>query len=231
MENIQWSLESVVRKISDENYEQSFACCRFWFDIAQTYHHIPPDLLFNAILNNRGSAIKGEHGEFIHPTAHLIFRFASDAESDPILAPHSAGLQSRLCARILQEFFSGNPGYIRGMEARSWDDSARQFYATTQLIARWANLGYVEEAAVRSHILQSLISHPNIHDHQADALITLFGLAGATFEVYVDPSVVNRCFELLKDHCSREPVGRETADVRQWRVARLERVQVRTFAW
>jgi hypothetical protein len=65
---------------------------------------------------------------------------------------------------------------------------------------RWANLGYVEEDAVRSHILQSLISHPDIHDHQADALITLFKLAGATFDAYVDPSVANRCLGLLKDH-------------------------------
>ena len=45
---------------------------------------------------------------------------------------------------------------------------------------------------------QSLISQPALWDHQADALIILFKLAGATFEAYADPSVVDRCFELLK---------------------------------
>lgn len=58
----------------------------------------------------------------------------------------------------------------------------------------------MEEDAVRSHIPQSHISHPYIHDHQADALIVLFKLAGVMFDAYIDPSVVNRCFELLKDH-------------------------------
>ena len=40
--------------------------------------------------------------------AHLIVRFVSDAESDHLLAPHSSELQSRLCARILREFFNMN---------------------------------------------------------------------------------------------------------------------------
>ena len=232
MENIQWSLDSVVRNISDENYEQSLACCRFWFDIAQTYHQIPSDMLFNAILNNRGrDSMKWERGETIHPTAHLILRFASDVESDPILAPYHTGLQSRLCVRILQDFFSGNPGRVRGMQTGSWDDVSQDFWANTHLIARWANLGDVEEAAIRNHVLQSLISHLNMEDHQASALMILFKVAGATFEAYVGSSVVDRCFELLKDHCSRDPVVREVESVRAWRVAKLERVQVRAFSW
>ena len=78
--------------------------------------------------------------------------------------------------------------------------SCQEFYADVNLIARWANLGYVEEAAIRSHILQSLVSHPTLHDHQAWALIILFKLAGATFGAFADPSVVDRCFELLKNH-------------------------------
>jgi hypothetical protein len=200
MENIQWSLESVVRKISDQNYEQSFARCRFWFDIAQTYHQIPSDLLLNVILNNRGRDwTRVERGEFTHTTAHLILRFAGDIESDPIFAPHNVGLQSRLCARILKDFFSGNLGCVRGIETGHWDDFARDFCANTHLISRWVNLGYVEEAAIRNHILQSLISHPNMNRYQANALIILFKLAGATFGAYVDPSVIDRCFELLRD--------------------------------
>ena len=38
-----------------------------------------------------------------------------------------------------------------------------------------------------------------------DALIILFKLAGATFEAYADPSVVDRCFELLKGHRYNPP--------------------------
>jgi hypothetical protein len=229
MENIQWSLDSVVRKISDENYDQSFACCRFWFDIAQTYHQLPSDLLFNAILNNIGKdSLKWERAESIYATAHLILRFASDVELDPILAPHNIGLQSRLCARIIKDFFSGNLGCVRGVEMDSWDDVALNFHAITHLIARWANLGYVEEAAIRNHILQSLISHPNMNRYQADALMILFKVAGATFEAYASPSVVDRCFELLKDLCSRDVADSKTTS--PWRVARLERVQVRMFA-
>jgi len=74
------------------------------------------------------------------------------------------------------------------------------FCADTNLIAHWANLGYVEEHSIRNHILQSLISHPTLYDHQADALVILFKLAGTTFGAYTDPSVVDRCFELLKDY-------------------------------
>jgi len=143
--------------------------------------------------------------ELIHPTAHLILRFASDAESDHIFAPHSSGLQTRLCAKILPEFFDSNLTVVWHKNGGSWDDDKHYyilqgFYANINLIARWANLGYVGEAAIRNHILQSLISHPTLHDHQADALIILFKLAGATFGVYTDLSVVNRCFELLKGY-------------------------------
>ena len=74
------------------------------------------------------------------------------------------------------------------------------FYTNTNLIARYINLGYLEQAVIRNQILQSLTSHPRLGDHQADALIILFKLAGATFEAYADPSVVNRCFKLLKGH-------------------------------
>ena len=75
-----------------------------------------------------------------------------------------------------------------------------QFLADANFVAHWVNLGYVEESAIRNHILQALISHPKLYDHQAGALIILFKLAGATFQKYADPSVVDRCFELLEAH-------------------------------
>jgi len=74
------------------------------------------------------------------------------------------------------------------------------------LIAHCANLGYIEENTIRSHILQSLISHHKLHDHQANALAALFKIAGATFGAYADPAVIDRCFELLKKHQYRDGV-------------------------
>ena len=208
MEEIDKVLDSVLGQLSDENYAQSLNLYRFWFDIGQTHYQIPSDRIFDGIWNNRrkGSKIKLGSGELIHSTAHLILRFASDAESDPILAPHSSGLRSRLCTRFLQEFFSDNLEAVQS--------GRRPGYNVINFVAHWANLGYVEETAIRNHILQSLISHPTLHDHQAYALLILFKLAGATFEAYADPSVVDHCFELLKNHRTYDPqqgydVGKE----------------------
>jgi len=58
---------------------------------------------------------------------------------------------------------------------------------------------------IRNHILQSLISHPTLRYHQAYVLIILFKLAGPTFEAYADPSVVDRCFEFLKNYRLYDP--------------------------
>lgn len=47
------------------------------------------------------------------------------------------------------------------------------------------NLGYAEEAAIRTYTLQSLInvSYLKLHGHQADAFIILSKLAGAIFAI------------------------------------------------
>ena len=197
---IEQTLRSV--SLSDEHYAKSFASFRFWFDIGHTYHQVPSDQIFNAIWNGRrATSIDSESGKLIHSTAHLVLRFASDAESDHTLALHSSGLQRRLCTRSLREFFTDN---LMTVVSRT-SDVMPDFYTDVNLIACWANLGYVEENAIRNHILQSLISHYKLYDHQANALIILFKLAGATFEAYADPSVVNRCFELLRDHKYHNP--------------------------
>ncbi|KAF9646046.1 hypothetical protein BDM02DRAFT_3189170 [Thelephora ganbajun] len=199
---------SWVDILSDQTYEQSLAFYRLWFDVGHTYPQIPSDKVSDAIWNSRLSSVLDPErdGKLIHPTAHLILRFASDAESDHILAPHSAGLKSRLCARGLRQFFDGNLANVQYKENSYGRDSSVlwQFPADTNLIAHWANIGYIAETAIRNHILQSLISYPKLYDHQADALIILFKLAGATFGIYADPSVVNRCFELLKGHYGRD---------------------------
>ena len=197
MNYVDSALGSVVSQLSDENYAHSLAFCHLWFDIGQTHDQTPTDRLFDAIWNNRwmgSSTINPTKGKLINSAAQMIVRFAGDAESDHLLSPHNSRLQTRLCAQTLREFFNNNLRICCG------NGNGDNICADANLIAHWANLGYVEEAVIRNHILQSLISHPKLYDHQADALIILFKLAGTTFEAYADPSVVNRCFELLKDH-------------------------------
>ena len=95
-------------------------------------------------------------------------------------------------------------------------DWVNRFISEANLIACWANLGCVEESAIHNHILQSLISKPvpKLYDHQVDAIIVLFRIAGATFEAYADPSVVDRCFELLKDHYNHNSTKGQLVQVR-----------------
>jgi hypothetical protein len=230
MVNIREALSSAIGKISDQNYKQTFAFYRFWFDTGQIYHQIPSDLILNTILDSRAANSRDpSSGEFIHATASLIPRFVRDAESDQILALHCSGLQSRLYTTILQGFFSGNLAFVRGKATGRWEGATSYFYANTNLTAHLANHGYVEEAAILNRILQSLISHPSgLYGHQADALIILFKLAGATFGAYADPSVVDRCFELLKGCYSRDWTGNESSSMRSVRVAKEKLVQVRT---
>ena len=200
MGSIQEGLGGLVRDISDQNYDQSFACYRLWSEISQTYSQNHPDQVFDSICDNRtSSAIDHKSGKLIHPTAHLIVRFASDAESDRILAPQSVGLRGRLCARILRDFFEKNMTLVQ-----DWRSDVA-FYSDVNFVAHWANLGYVEEATIRDHILQSLISHPRLRYHQANALAILFKLAGATFANCVNPAVVDRCFELLEGYRLENP--------------------------
>ena len=198
------ALGPVVNNLSDQNYAESLVFYRFWLGIGQTYHQIsPPDLIFDTTWGNRGTgSIVSREGKLIHSTAHLIARLASDAKSDHLLAPNTSGLQNLPSTRTLGEFFKNNLRIVGGSGG-----NPVSFCVDANFIAHWANLGYVEEAAIRNHILQSLISHPKLYDHQADALIILFKLAGATFEAYTDPSVVDRCFELLKDHSYNPPYG------------------------
>ena len=196
MENIRGALGSVFYNLSDQHYEQSFSYFRFWFGIGQTYSQISPDLIFDTIYGSRTKSSSDKYS--IYPTAHSILRFVSGVESDPILAPHSVGLRTRFCTRVLQEFFDSDLRALYGY-GRPYDS----YYLDVNIVAHCVNLGYLDEDTIRSHILQSLISHNKLYDHQADALIILFKIAGATFGAYADPAVVDRCFVLLKNHQSR----------------------------
>ena len=228
MESIDRALGSVVDKLHDGNYSESFAFYRFWFDIAQNHHQVPSDQIFDAIWKNRGtSSMDPGSCKVILSTAHLVLRFARDAELDDILAPYSSGLQSRLSASSLRDFFSNNVAAVWYKETGAYSGGAQAEFSTdTNLIAHWTNLGYVEEAVIRNQILQSLISHPKLWDHQVDALITLFKVAGATFERYADPSVVDRCFELLKGHDYCAPYPTYDSRYHEYPRIRKELVQV-----
>jgi len=193
MENIQVTLNKKIAGLSDKNYEQSLAFFRLWFEIAHTHSTISPDAVLGALRTFRTTSFS--ESDPINPTAHLILRFAGDAESDHILAPHCVELRRRLCAETLRRFFDTDLGYVYCNRC-DWE----RFHADVNLVAHCINSGYVEEAVIRNHILQSLISHPTLLNYQAYALIILFKLAGATFGAYADPSVIDRCFELLVGH-------------------------------
>ena len=206
-EDIQVALGLVVQRLTRQNYDQSFAFYRFWFGLAKTHSLTTPDQIFDAIWSSRRT-IPLWDDEFDHSVPPLILRFASDAESDGILAPYSVGLCNRICASFLREFFAIN---MRGCgDAGLTDGDGWLFCANVIFVAHLVDMGHVEEAVVRDHILQSLISHPmGQSKHQVFALVILFEFAGAIFEKYVDPSVVDRCFELFNDPYAQECMGNQ----------------------
>jgi hypothetical protein len=206
MSNIEGALGSVVGALTEEKYEQSLASYCFLFELAQTYFQVPSDLVFDSIWKHRWRLPSTDNGLF-YPTSHLILRFASDAESDSILASQSAGLRSRLCRTILREFLNVGLGLLSG--------SGGDLNLLTNLVAHGANLGFIEETAIRQHILQLLTvtTLPMLHDYQMHALCVLFERAGATFDAYTDPSVVDRCFKLLRDYSNVNSWRREQIQV------------------
>jgi len=189
MIHIQTVLDKTIAGLSDQNYEKSFAFLRLWLGIAHTHSTIPPDAILHALQTYYRT--RSLPHNLVDSAAHLILRFAGDAESDHI--PHSTGLRSRLCTEALRVFFDTDLAVMYG--GSSWTNS---YYADANIIAHCVNLGWVEEAVIRDQILQSLISHPTLSNHQVYTLVILFKTAGATFETYADPTAIDRCFETLK---------------------------------
>ena len=70
-------------------------------------------------------------------------------ESDPIIAPHSTELRSHLYVRIFQAFVNSNSSVVKSHYKRALG----YFHMDVNPTAHCANLGYVEEDAVRSYIL------------------------------------------------------------------------------
>jgi len=138
-------------------------------------------------------------GKLIHDNVPLLLRFISDAELEPVFSTYANGLHDRWCSGSLQEFFWKNLYYTpgeRSIYAKSRDFCA--FYTRVNLIAHWVNLGHVKLEDVRDRILQSLTFQPTVHPHQLNSLMILLKISGATFAAYVDPSVMDRCCDLLK---------------------------------
>jgi hypothetical protein len=181
MLSIESALSSVVCGSSEKTYEKSLEVYRFRFELCRAYSQLPFDLIFDSIWKHRDRV--SSPNPYLFPNCHLILRFANDAESDAVLASHSAGLRNRFCASVLQEFFDLGMSSLDG-----------HFLLDASLVAHAANLGYIEEFTIRNHILQSLILYPSPDKRQVEALVILFRIAGATFGEYVDSSVIDRCF-------------------------------------
>ena len=136
-------------------------------------------------------------GKLIHDSVHLLLRFITDAELDPIFSTHAIGLHDRFRRESLEEFFKQSLRYIPDNGTTFNSEQFCEFYTRVNLIAHWANLGYVGLEDVRGRILQSLTFQPTVHPHQLNSLMILLKISGATFAAYVDPSVMDRCCDLL----------------------------------
>jgi len=228
MSNLRGILHNLIKDLSEENYDRTFSQYRFWLDLGTTHGHIGSnqvnDDLKQIVWSN---PLEADDEKLIHPTAHLFFRFTEDMKADKAMSERVSGFHERLCAEAVSSFFEENLntnkmhreqaptfGLTKHVNKSNMSQVQALFLTRTNLIARWTNLGYVKEAVIRNHILQSLISLPKLHDHQANALIILFTLAGATFGAYTDPSVIDRCFELLNGHYDiRDSAKRKLVDV------------------
>ena len=194
--NVSETLQNLVKNISEQNYDETLVQYRFWLDLGTAHGHIPKDQVNNDAwkITSLDRSVN-EGARLIHPTLDLFFRFVGDMEYK-IASRCASTYHKNHCTEKVSRCFERNLGLLKS--TGGWQKG--EFFLWMNLIARWANLGFVKEAVIRNHILQSLISLPKLYDHQADALIILFRLAGATFETYAEPSVFDRSFQLLQNH-------------------------------
>ena len=214
MSCFQPTLRDLIEKLTEKNYDESFTQYCFWLGIGSAHGHITSNDQVNGDISRIALPGALKNSELIHPTTHFLVRFIRDIEADQRFYRYTSRLHQERCASGLYRFFESNLSLAR---SSSYGNTSNAFLTDVNLIAHWANLGCVEEEIIRDRILQSLISHPKLYEHQADALIVLFKLAGATFGAYADPPVVDRCIELLRSNC------RDSVKVRLTQVcARLE---------
>jgi len=207
--DISWPLVKLLYGLSEANYGSTFSAYRFWIELGAAHGGVSNDQLYNDILSctttgpdlvtlgwswgsSTGTWRYTATGQPIHSNAHLLLRFTTDAELDPTLSTYAIGLHDRLCRELLKQFFKQSLDYISEAEATP------EFYTRVNFIAHWINLGFVSLEDVRDRILQSLTLQPTVYPHQLNSLTILLKISGATFAAYVDPSVMDRCCDLLK---------------------------------
>jgi hypothetical protein len=196
MQNIQKGLKATITNLPDKDWEKSLTYFRLWSEVGQTHFELPADLIFDTIYENRASG--SSNYTPIYPKASAILRLIDDIESDPTLAAQCAGFRSRFCAKILKNFFDNDMTVVHANSG--YGSVSNEYYADVNYIAHCANFGYLGENTIRTQILQSLISHARVYEHQLTALAILFKIAGATFNEYAGPTVINRCFEVFDSH-------------------------------
>ena len=201
-----WPSTNLLRTLSEENYDGLFSAYRHWIELEAARVGVTNRKLYNDVLGSTrpdlislpyvigGMWSNGVGGNLIHDKAQLLLRFISDAGQDPTLSTYAVGLHEQLCRSSLDEFFGQILAYILG----SSEAQLSEFYTRTNLIAHWVNLGYVKLKDVRDRILQSLTMNPTPLPYQLNSLMILLKISGATFAAYVDPSVMDRCCDLLK---------------------------------
>ena len=203
--------------LSKGNYDRTFSAYRFWIEVGPAFEAISKDQLYNDILSNTKPELitiptSPMDGRLIHTTVSLLLRFITDAESDLTLSTYAIGLHDRLCRESLEQFFK------QSLDCPAWGSNTMQiyeFYTRVNLIAHWVNLGYVQLEDVRDRILQSLTLQPTVLPHQLNSLMILLQISGPAFAAYMDPTVLDRCYDLLKPtNLTSKPVTAYLAQVR-----------------
>ena len=206
MMDTSWPSTNLLLFLSEESYDSIFASYRHWIELEATRVGVTDRKLYDDVLGSTRSDLimppylvagsswsRGVGGKLIHDNAQLLLRFVTDVEQDPTLSTYAVGLHEQLCRSSLDEFFRRTLYYMSGPS-----DRLQEFYTRVNLIAHWVNLGYVKLEDVRDRILQSLTMHPTPLPHQLNSLMILLKISGATFAAYVNPSVMDRCCDLLK---------------------------------
>jgi hypothetical protein len=190
-------LNKLVLSLSEKNYDQTLSVYRLWMGIGVTHGWIPDDQLYNNILASmKPELVDPPSAQLIHSTSHLLLRFVTDIGNDPILSAYVSGTHERLCHQSLTNFFAINLDFMLGKDRPI--PELRRFYTDANFLAHWANLGYLNVKDVQNHILQSLAFQPTFHMHQFNSIVILLKISGATFAANVDPSVVDRCCDVLE---------------------------------
>ena len=204
----------LLHDLSEDNYEQTVFDYRFWMKFVAAHGWIRDDRLYDDIqVSIKQDLVYPKTKHLIHPTSHLLIRLLTDVGADPVLSTYASSAHDQLCRVSLRDFVDDNLDIMLGRTLYDWE--LCRFYTNTNFLAHWINLGHLTVEDVRDRILQSLTSKPTVHPHQLNSLMILLKTSGATFAAYVDSSVMERCYDLLKLNKSGiGPVGTGLAEVR-----------------